>query len=58
MSKQQRTFARVLRDRLSIREHIAPRDTLSDYMTVYHCYMSEDYFGAIAGVFCALLSPI
>lgn len=46
MSKQQRTFARALRDRLSIRERIAPRGTLSDYMTVYRCYMSEDFSAA------------
>nr|DAW29076.1 MAG TPA: hypothetical protein [Caudoviricetes sp.] len=66
MSKQQRTLARALRDRLSIRERIAPRGTLSDYMTVYRCYMSEDFSAAKStalytrhgGEYCMLLSLI
>lgn len=43
MTKQQRTIANALRARLSAREHITPRGTLSDYKIVYDCYMSEEY---------------
>lgn len=66
MTKQQRSITRALRDRLSIREHITPRGTLSDYKIVYDCYMSEDFSAARStalytrhgGEYCMLLSLI